>query len=207
VREVDLLGVLIIFEHRKVDDPAEIEAVFVDEAELFGDAGAGEAGELGGLRLLAGGEEDAVVRAEAELGDELARCLLAMVLGDRAAELAAFLRDVAEARIAFAARPFVHLVEEFAALLGRDRCRDCADDAAGLDELGEQAEAGAAEVIGDVGDQDGIAQVRLVGAVFQHRLAIGMRGKEPAGVTDLPSANSRRRRRGPARALRKHRLA
>jgi hypothetical protein len=72
VREVDLLGVLIIFEHRKVDDPAEIEAVFVDEAELFGDAGAGEAGELGGLRLLAGGEEDAVVRAEAELGDQLA---------------------------------------------------------------------------------------------------------------------------------------
>jgi hypothetical protein len=52
------------------------------------------------------------------------------------------------------------------------------------------------EVIGDVGDQDGIAQVRLVGAVVQHRLAIGMRGKEPAGVTDLPSANSRRRRRG-----------
>ena len=68
--EIDLLGVLVIFEHREIDDPAEFEAALVDQPELLGDAGAREAGELGRLRLLAGGEEDAVVRAEAErVGD------------------------------------------------------------------------------------------------------------------------------------------
>jgi hypothetical protein len=97
VREVDLLRLLVQLVHREVDDPAEVVGALLDQAELLGRAGAGEAGELGGLALLAGGEEDAVVRAEAELGDQLAGGFLAMVLGDRAAELAALLGDVAEA--------------------------------------------------------------------------------------------------------------
>ena len=45
--------------------------VLLDQAELLADAGARGAGELGRLRLLAGGEEDAVVGAEAERLDQL----------------------------------------------------------------------------------------------------------------------------------------
>ena len=38
VREVDLLAVLIIFEHREVDDPAEAECAFLDQIELLRDS-------------------------------------------------------------------------------------------------------------------------------------------------------------------------
>jgi hypothetical protein len=44
-------------------------------------------------------------------------------------------------------------------------------------------------MLGDVGDHDRVAQVRLVRAVLQHRLAIRMRGNG-AGVTGLPLPNS-----------------
>ena len=41
-----------------------------------------------------------------------------------------------------------------------------ANDRALLDEPGEQAEAGALEMLADVGDQQRIAKVRLVGSVL-----------------------------------------
>ena len=66
VAEVDLLGVLVVFEHREIDDPAEPERALLDQAELLADAGARRAGELGRLAFLAGGEEHAVVGAEAD---------------------------------------------------------------------------------------------------------------------------------------------
>ena len=66
---------------------------------------------------------------------ERVHALLAVVLGDRAAPLAALAGGVAEAGIAFAARPFVHVVEELAALLGGAGRRNGADDAALLDDL------------------------------------------------------------------------
>ena len=43
-----------------------LNASSLDQAELLGDPGAGRAGELRRLICLAGGEEDAVVGAEAE---------------------------------------------------------------------------------------------------------------------------------------------
>ena len=39
--EVDLLRLLVIFEHREVDDPAEFEAAGVDQAELVGGSAPG----------------------------------------------------------------------------------------------------------------------------------------------------------------------
>jgi hypothetical protein len=42
-----------------------------------------------------------------------------VVLGDRAAELAALAGDIAQPGMAFGARPVVHLVEELAALVRR----------------------------------------------------------------------------------------
>ncbi len=64
-----------------------------------------------------------------------------MVLGDRAAELAALAGDVAEPGEAFAARPVVHVVEELAALVGGAGRGDRAHHAARAGDLLEQAEA------------------------------------------------------------------
>ena len=71
---------------------------------------------LAACKLLAGGEDDAVVGAETEIGDQLAGRFLAVILGDRAAEFAILLGDIAEPRMAFAACPVVEIIEELAAL-------------------------------------------------------------------------------------------
>src|SRR6185503_8213785 len=94
---------------------------------------------------------------------------VAVVLGDRAAPLAALPGGVTQAREALAPRPFVHVVEEFAALFGRAGRRDRADDATLLDDAGEQAETRAFEMCADIADQQRIAEIRLVGSVFQQR--------------------------------------
>ncbi len=173
VAEVDLLLLVIIFEHREIDDPAEAERALLDQVELLGDAGPGEAGELGRLGFLAGGEENAVVGAKAHRVGERVHAFGAVVLGDRAAPFAALAGRIAEAGEALAPRPFVHVVEEFAALFGGARRRDGADHPALLDDPGEQAEARAAEMLADVVDEQRIAQVGLVAAIFEHRFLVG----------------------------------
>ena len=130
VAEIDLLQLLVVFEHREIDDPAELEAAFLDQAELLAHAGARGAGELGRVLFLAGSEEQTVVFAQPQLGVELLHALGAVVLGDRPAELALLAGDVAEPGKTLAARPVVHVVEELAALLVRIRRGNHADDAA-----------------------------------------------------------------------------
>src|SRR3546814_20246534 len=71
------------------------------------------------------------------------------------------------------ARPVVQLVEEAARPGASAGGRDGAHDGPLLHRVGEHREAGAAEDVAGVGDDDGIAQVRLVAAVFQHRLVEG----------------------------------
>ena len=78
--------------------------------------------------------------------------------------------DIAQARRAFAAGPFIELVEEAARLAGGARR---GNGAHGLVLEGLELDIGAAENGADIGDLDRIAQIRLVGAVFQHRLGIG----------------------------------
>ena len=171
--EVDLLGVFVVLEHREIDDPAEFVGVLLDQAQFGTDAGTGEPGQLGRLGFLAGGEETAIIRAKAERLIQRQHAFLAMVLGDGAAELTALAGDIAETGIAFAARPFVHVVEELAALFGRAGRRNGAHDVAALHHLGEQAKARPDEVAADIADDDRVAQVGLVVAVLQHRFRIG----------------------------------
>ncbi len=130
VAEIDLLGVFVIFEHREIDDPAEFERALFDQLKFFTDPGTRRTGELGRLAGLACGKEQPIVVAEAQFGVNRLHAVFAVVLGDRSAEVAAFARNIAEACIALAARPFVHLVEEFAALFGGARRKDRAHDAA-----------------------------------------------------------------------------
>ena len=169
---------LVPFVEREVDDPAQLEAVAVDEVQFLAGAGAGRTGEA--RRISSGSpatKKAASPSAEAELVADRLGALLADVLGDRAGafDLFAFLapEDIAQPRLALALRPGVHAVAEGAAAagLGRDR-PDLGLRVVGQD-AGEHLEAGIAEMLGDVLHLDRVAQVRLVGAVFAHRLVIG----------------------------------
>src|SRR3546814_3332282 len=97
--------------------------------------------------------------AEAEFGGKRVHLFRPMVLGDRAAPLATLARRIAEARKALTLRPAVHVVEEFAALLGGRGRGDRANDVARGDDIGEAAEARAGEVQRDVGDDQRVAQI------------------------------------------------
>jgi hypothetical protein len=144
------------------------------QLQLGPDPGAGQAGELGEHGRIAGHEEGGVALAQAQrLHQRLGR--LAQVLGDRAAPRALVFRpeDVAQARLALALRPAVHAVAEGAAAAGRGRDGPDGVLGVGAQDLGEQAETAVAEVLGDVGHLDRVAQVRLVAAVPGHRLGVG----------------------------------
>ena len=174
VREVDLLLLLVPLVHREIDDPAEGELVLVDEPEVAADLLARGAGKGGELRRHAADEEDGVAVPEAELLADRVGALGADVLGDRPGALAVVAEeDVAEAGLALALRPGVHAVAEGAVAAGRRRNRPDLDLGVGGDLAGEDLEAGVAEMLGDVRHLDRVAQVRLVGAVFPHRVGIG----------------------------------
>src|SRR4051812_5413350 len=95
-----------------------------------------------------------------------------MILGDRSAPLPTFAGRIAQAGEALASGPFVHVVEELAALLGSTKRRNGANHAAFVDDARKQPEARAFEMLADVGDQERIAQVRLVGTVLEQRFLV-----------------------------------
>ena len=172
MRKLDLFVVLIPFVKREIDDPAQLEAIRLDQAQLIGDAGSRQACELGGLGRFACREEQAVVGAKAELRIKRLHAFLPVVFGNWAAEFARFARDIAKPRMTFAARPFVHLVKELAALVRSARCRDHADHAAAADNLLKQAKTRGGEVLRDIGDDQRIAQIGLVRAIFEDGIVI-----------------------------------
>src|SRR5690606_27121706 len=114
--------VLVPLVEGEVDDPAQLEAVAVDEVELFTGAGARGAREGHELLRVARNEEAGIAIAKAKLGADRLGALLADILGERAGafQLVAFLapKNVAEARLALALRPGVHAVAEGAAAAG-----------------------------------------------------------------------------------------
>jgi hypothetical protein len=57
VRELDLLGLLVHFVHRVIDDPGEFEDVLLDEVELLGDFFAHRAEDFGGLGFVGSAEK------------------------------------------------------------------------------------------------------------------------------------------------------
>ena len=78
----------------------------VDQAELLADRACAQGpGELGRLRFLAGGEEQAIIGAKAQRSVDFRHALWPMVLGDRPAEFAALARDVAKPGMAFGSAP------------------------------------------------------------------------------------------------------
>jgi hypothetical protein len=109
VGEVDLLLLLAPLVHREVDDPAQFEAVLLDQVEVLADFGARGARELHELLRLAGDEEHRVAVLQAKLRAQLFGPLGAEIVGDRpAADHRAIVErkeDIAEPRLALALRP------------------------------------------------------------------------------------------------------
>src|SRR3546814_5929023 len=85
----------------------------------------------------------------------------------------------------------VHVVEEFAALLGRPRRRNGAHDIARRDNIGKAAEARSGEVRRHVADDQRVAKVGLVAPIFQHRFAVGNAWERP-GWGNRPDRKSKR---------------
>ena len=167
---------LVQLEHREVDDPAEVEPVLVDQAEVGPDLGARQAGELVEGRSDRRRRRRPRRPASGPAGahDRLGP-LGAEVLGDRAAPAAPRPRARRCSPGPAGPRPAP------SCSCGRRRraSRRPAPgwprprSSASLQDAGEQAEAAAAEVLGHVLHLDRVAQVRLVGAVLGDRLAVG----------------------------------
>ena len=197
VGEVDLLLLLVPLEHGEVDDPAELEAVLVDQFQLVPDAGARLAGEPVELRRRAGDEEHRVAsRVQLRRSSQRVRpsswrsdlpprdssvglCSVGALGGlvHRWPQTAARSRPRARRCSRGPAGPRPAPTSS----CGRRR-RGCRRPARGsptpapwvlLDHAGEDLEARAAEVLGHVLHLDRVAQVRLVGAVLGDGVVVG----------------------------------
>ena len=81
-------------------------------------------------------------------------------------------KDVPKPRLSLALRPRIHAIAEGARAAARRWDRPNRGRGALFQDARKDLEAGAAENLGDVLHLDRIAQVRLVGSVFCHRLAV-----------------------------------
>ncbi len=175
--EVDLFLVFVPLIEGEVDDPGELELIAVDQIELFARPRAGGAGKGGEFLRVACSEETGIAVLKAKLGADRLGALRADILGDGTGALKAFAflapEDIAEPRLALALCPGIHAVAEGSG--AASLCRN--GPHFGLlvigENVGENLEARATEVLGDVFHLDGVAQIRLVGTVFAHRLVIG----------------------------------
>ena len=171
MRKIDLAGGLVSLEHREIDNPGKAEDRVVDQTLLLADPHPRAARQTRGGTLVGTGKEDSITVANTSGNTDFLSLLGAERLGYRATGLAFTIDDVAHARRAFGLRPAVHPVGDGAAATFRARHRT--HHAATLDRFGKNREAGATEGLGHIADFDGNTQVRLVVAIFQHRLGKG----------------------------------
>ncbi len=207
VREVDLLLVLVPLVHREVDDPAEARTAPCRSARVPCRCGARGAGELRGLLRHVAGEEHGVA-AFSPACRAIAACASAgrnLAIGPlptSAPPSSRRSRSRGPARPRRApSRSACRRSERgcVARARRRDRAHHAAASMTSLKAL--KRHVSPRERVGDVGDDDGVAQVRLVGAVLQHR--VGDRGC--VGKRASPACRRRTprtRRAAPARPRR-----
>ncbi|MCY1222952.1 hypothetical protein D9M72_350610 [compost metagenome] len=172
------------FKHRRIHDPAECPVGGVDQAGAVSDFDAGGTEEGAGRRLLAGGKEDAVSGLGADGVGEAGTLGIREVLGYGTGQFAVFLEeDVGEALGPALLGPFLPGVQRPACLrgpAGHDHCTD-------VGRL-EHAEVGVLEELGELGQLQAEAQVRLVRAVACHRVGVGdaLDGRRNLDIDQLP---------------------
>src|SRR5208282_791054 len=81
--EIDLLLLLAPLVHREIDDPAQFEAILLDQPKFFADLGARWTGELDEARRLAGDKEHGIAGAQPDLRAERFGLIAAKVVSDR----------------------------------------------------------------------------------------------------------------------------
>ena len=176
VREDDLARLGILLEEREVDDPAEaVDIVLADVIRhVVRDVGAHQPREAVALVDVGGHEKERVGRFHA--GDLLH--LLELVdreeLSNRALKLT-FLSpaDVAKTLASVLLDERLALVEPSARLNADDSLYEKAlDEAAVLDARRKRLEVGLREEVGHVDPLERVPEVRLVGTVRHHRVAV-----------------------------------
>src|SRR5436309_1026298 len=170
VTELDPPGLLVQLVHREVGHPAEPERVLLDEAELLAELVPHLPREPVGRGTLLANEEKHVAVDRLGRRAESAEVRRVEEFRDRPPRPALRERHVAETWRALLARPLSQLVEEAAGLRHPLWRAHGADDRAPGDRGREHREPGVTEGRRDVADRERIAQVRLVGAVFQNGL-------------------------------------
>lgn len=158
--------------------------MLVGQPQFAADLVAGTAGD--GLELLglAAQEKGRVAFAQTQLHPDRLGLVMPQRLGDGTGGLGRAIlglapEDIAHARQALRLGECVHAVGEFARAAGR-RGNGAHLGAVLFQQLRENREARAAEMVGHHLHLDRVAQVGLVAAVFQHRLGIG--DARPVGI-------------------------
>ena len=135
-----------------------------------------------------GSQEDRVARVGAGRRTNAVELVLRQELGDRRAHLTRLVeQQVREALAAPLLGELGELVEVLAAETSAARAGQGADTAAPFDRALEDAEAGVAHELGDVADLEAVAEVGLVAAEAQYRLAVRhlREGPRQVDVEDL----------------------
>ena len=168
MREINLAGGLVTLKHWKIDNPGKAEDGFVDQPLLLADPHPRAAGQICRRRLVSAGKEYRISIGNTRGKTNFLGLFLPQSLCHRAARLAFTIDDITHAGGAFGLRPAVHPVGNGAAAAFRPGNR--ANNAATLDGFGENRKARPPKGFGDVANLDRDPQVRLVIAIFQHRL-------------------------------------
>src|SRR3546814_11959303 len=113
MREVDLLVVLVIFVHRKIDDPPAFEHVLLDKPKHLAHPRPGRAREFGSLQFLACRKENAVLGTKTQRLDQFRGFLLPAVLRDGAARHAVLDHNIAESGMTFTTHLNLHGLGKF----------------------------------------------------------------------------------------------
>ena len=162
MRKVEL-AFLIFLVHREIRDEAQLEAVFVNKPQSFAEGGADLPREqVDGFGRVAD-EEQRIVRFQRKVFFKLRLLFVGEEFRDRSFVRAVLEHgQVAEALHADGLGEFQHFLKERLALLARR-----GDDAAHGAAL-EGLEVHIREKVGQIGDDQRVAQIRLIRAVLKH---------------------------------------
>ncbi len=169
VAEFDL-AVVVFLVHREINDPAEFEHAVFTKAQFIANLVARLAGKFGCCQFLVTGKEDRIAIGNAGNFLDLCDAFGIKIFGNRAFGFAVFIvNDVTKTSRPFFAGPGIELVKEAARAASGPRCRNGANHRTLFDVRGKDAEIRTAEGFGHVRQDDRVAKVGFVRAVFRHR--------------------------------------
>ena len=123
MREINLAGNRIGFEHREIDNPCKTEQVFIDQILILANFHAGASGKAGRFIRRRTSEKYRITIANTRRNTDRFGLFSAKRFGNRAARLAFTIDNIAHSGRAFALRPAIHPVGNRTASTFRPRNR------------------------------------------------------------------------------------